>query len=297
MNRLILLLIVWANLMGCQQRDIASKSQANLYIDNQKQSLINHAVASSTCNNLFINSIDFNNNSPLYSLEINLLKTGKIVNVKLVNKERIRYETQLFDPAKYISIRNFVYDSLAKLVSFDLTGKLFIPQTLNSINVNAEFKEIAVESAICTETENRLQGIIQSQSAIYRSETTFSSTVKKDNLYYQYFYLTDNFRIVFQSSSDFKTIPVGTYPINSDSTFPFNISFQEYIGLSIPNNFNVYMEKEWQNFNVEGRVTIQDHITIKNKIFTYGTLQFEAANSSQNLKYEFRNGSFIFYNL
>lgn len=298
MNYLSVVLIVMATVMSCHQRDVTGESQVSFYIDNQKEeSLIRSAIASVTCNNLYINNIDFSNTAPLYSLEINLLKNGKIVNIKLINKEKKRYETQLFDPARYVLISNFKYDSLAKQVSFNIDGKLYIPQSVNSIDISGEFKKLAIESNTCTITENRLQGITQSQSTSLQTETIFSSTAKEGNIYYQYFYLTDNFRLVFKSSTGFKTIPTGTYPLTSNSTSPFNISFQEYTGLSTPNNFNLYKENEWRNFNLEGSVIIQKHLTIQDKPFTMGTLQFQATNQAENRRYEFKNGSFIFLNL
>ncbi len=303
MERILHLFAISIMLLSCNSSSVDPVDEVKLFIDNHPESTLPQAVASQTCDNIYVVSIDFKNTLMVYSLEINLLKSGRIVNVTINYKDGRRFETQAFDASRYITISNFIYNEQANIVSLDLRGQLFTPQSTKFIEINGSFRNLPIKSDVCGRPNNKLKGLIQGPSKSYNVETTNSSTALEWPLstqgpttYFQNFYLTDYFKVVFRANAPFKKIPPGVYKISSSSLYPFDVSFQEYIGLSKLENFNRYEANEWRDFSVEGTVTISEQYILKDDSFTAGTINFKAVNKQENITYEFNNGVFSFVN-
>lgn len=301
-----LVLLSVFTLFDCHPRDVAPKKVAQIFLDDKKESAINTPVGTTkSCGYFIINSTDFGNTLPVYNLQIQLLESGKLVQLQMTTKEGKQYQTQPFNPEKYITISNFRHDEVSKTISFDLKGKLFIPTSTSSINVSGRFENLSVKSFGCNEVNSELRGLVQAgNSTNFEVETLNGGPAissindgTSNRTYFQYFTLSNSFRVVFESSASFKSLPAGTYKIGSGLSTRFKLVFQEYKGLSNPYNFYVYAAADWQDYLIDGTVTITQQTQLNGRAYTQGTISFQALDSSGIMRYEFKQGAFTFLNL
>jgi len=297
MRRFLTIVILSVTFQCCQKQEVVVEQQADFYVNSKYENLAHSMVVSEGCDFLYVSSIDFENSLQTFSLDISFLKSGKIAKVKLINKDRKSYETQLFDPSKYISVNNFVYDTNSNEISFELIGRIFEPRSTNSIDIEGRFKNLKVLPKPCIQVSSSLKGRIFNTVGNQLLETLYSSASIDKGSYYHYFYLTNNSRIVFQSNSKFKDFPVGSYKISSDSSSSIKITFEEYIGMLNIYNFGLYRNEEWKEFTIDGSINITEQSKLNNSTYTIGTINFKASVKDENLDYEFKDSSFRLRNL
>ncbi len=304
MKYLVILLIA-IFFFSCRSQEVVPTEVAQFFIDGQAKSAINTPVgASESCGYFIVNSIDFKNTLPVHDLSIQLIKSGKIASMRMQLKNGRRYETQPFNPDKYITISNFKYDGQAETISFDLSGKLFIPTTDSSITVSGHFEQLSVKSFDCNALNSNLAATIETINRSIDLETlSGGASVSSMNgevakrTYYQYFILNNGFRVVFESGTDFKSFEAGTYKIGVDSSLPVKVTFQEYKGLSNPHYFYVYSPTDWQEYRLDGTITITDQIQLNGRSYTQGIINFTAIDSDGKSVYNVRQGSFSLLNI
>jgi hypothetical protein len=305
MKTLTLLSTIALYLMGCSLHRIEPEQTFSLMINDNATSYVKKVSASKTCRDISISSIDFGNSLDIYNLDLKVSPKGNLISLILITRAGKRYETQAFDPQRYVSLSNFMYDDAAKTVSLTVTGKLFAPHSTDEITVKGEFHKLNVALFECNQQDNSLDGTIQGLSKTTDVESTFTSTATETfNLntinptlsYFQHFYLTNYFKITFRAKTPYKRMPPGTYSIESNSNQLFDVFFEEYKGLSTPENFGKYVASEWRSFDIKGTVTISEQYTLNDKSYTFGTLNFEAVNKSDGISYVLTNGKFKFFN-
>lgn len=249
-------------------------------------------------------SVDIKNTLPVYSLSIELLKSGKLVHILMQTRGGNRYETQPFNPEKYITVSNFKYDESAKTVSFDISGLLFVPTSSGSVVVSGHFDNLSVKPVGCDALSSSLTALVETPGNRFDVETLNGGASVVSGLngtdkrtYYQYFTLSNSFRVVFESATDFKTLPVGTYPIGTGSASPVKVTFEEYKGLSNPYNFYVYAASDWQGYRIDGTLTITNQTRLDGRPYTQGTIGFTAVDGEGKVVYNVRQGNFRLLNL
>lgn len=301
----LLILLTTVSLFNCQPQDVSPKEIAQFFLNGRKESSISPNVGvTESCERLIINNLDFENKLPVYSLSIELLKSGKLVHVLMQTNGGIRYETQPFNPEKYIKISNFKYDEQARMVSFDLNGILFMPLANSSIAVSGHFENLNVKWFDCNLLNNKMTAFVENGSNRLNVETLNGgpSILSWDDgtgkvLYFQFFTLSNSFRVVFESANNFKSLAVGTYKIGSGESIPVKVTFQEYKGLSNPANFYIYASSEWQDYRLDGTLTITNQIQQNGAPYTLGAIDFTAVDSDGKVVYHFRQGNFRLLNL
>lgn len=305
MMRFFVILLITIFFFSCQSQEVVPTEVSQFFIDGQAKSAINAPIGTSeSCGYFIVNSTDFKNSLPVRELSIQLIKSGKIASMRMHLKDGRRYETQPFNPDKYITISNFKYDEKAETISFDLSGKLFIPTTDSSITVSGHFEQLSVKSFDCNALDSSLAATIETINKSFDVETlSGGASVSGVNdevgkrAYFQYFILNSGFRVVFESGADFKNFEVGTYKIGVDSSSPVKVTFQEYRGLSNPRYFYIYSPTDWQEYRLDGTITITDQIQLNGRSYTQGIINFTAIDSDGKSVYNVRQGSFSLLNI
>lgn len=304
MNHFLALFTI-VTLVNCQPKDVRPSEVARVFLDGRKEPGIALKVGTTeSCERLIVNSVDFSNTSPVYSLNIELLPSGKLINVVMQSYGDVRYETQPFNPEKYIKVSDFKYDKQTMTVSFDLNGVLFMPLSNSSIALSGHFENLSVKLFSCNALNSKLTALVESNSSNFDVETLNGGAsvlsgngVIEKRMYFQYFTLSNGLRVVFESEANFTNLAPGTYKIGSGLSAPVNVIFQEYKGLSKPYNFYIYYAPDWQDYRIEGTLTITSQTRLNGRSYTQGTIDFTASDNDGKIRYNVKQGNFRLLNL
>ncbi len=294
--KLALLFFSLILLGSCSTKDsVQPKAEVEITVNNQTYRPDLSHFGNENCDFFFISISNGGKKDFPYRFSIKLTKKGDILDASLLSYKGGYYESALFNPKDFISIRDFAYDRETNSLSFAFESKLFLGTSANPINVQGRFNKLQLPSVACSvDNFHLLEAEVSSVTGkTTRFYSALSSGVIDDRMYRWLYFSNDGYRVVLENKTGLGNLALGTYNINSESASPVRVEFKQFVGQINKSNNMLLPEEEWQNYRVVGTLIVGRQVTdIHRKTYTYGRLSFTAYDENNQAVYAMKNGEF-----
>ena len=241
--------------------------------------------ANENCDNIYVSASVYKK----FMVELGLTKEGFIKDVLLVdysNSDNNHYRTADFKPSETFSIQNYFYDEGTKHVTFNFSGTLYDDTNEdNTILIDGKINLSNLKTIDCSYEPWSMKADL--------NDNYFSCPIIVGKGYSdrtEWWGFSDSgIKLTIITSQELSDMPIGKYAF-TQADIQNIVTIENYIGQSKASAIKLFNGSEWENYQCEGELIIEEHIEGA-KPHTKGSFTIHAFKNGE-LVYEVENGKF-----
>lgn len=287
MNRYFILPFLFLT-VGCNteiEPEIVNEKVMELHVEGENFTFTNEEFsANENCEHIFISASDNGN----FRIRIELKTSGHIKDIHFYDfsNHNAYYRTVDFNSSEVFFIKNYNFSPPNRTLSFDfsgmllnmnnekdrkiITGKINID---NLDNVSCSFQPRKI-------TANINQSPYNMVDYIGRSTSSESNWLSISN---------DGFKISIITGEELSEMSKGIYPFSKNDSINI-VKIEKYIGPYKVTPLKIFLEEEWESFQYEGELIIEEQIS-NHFAVTKGSFKIKASRNNE-VVYDVIDGEF-----